>query len=283
MGIVFLNQEFVPEEAAKVSVFDRGFLFGDGTYATIQVLEGVPLFARLHIARLKNVLDGLQITSPEIKDEWLRELIEKNDALKGVHRMRILITGGDEPSMRLAPRTFGNLIMTVKPHKVIPYGPLNLALFPHPAATEHSTFKSLAHLNRYYVMEYGQSLGLDDAVTTSTEGFLLEAAFGNLVWVVGRTVYTPDVSLPLHFGITITLFLEMMRTRGYETKFVRMPLSLVPEEALFFRVNSMSWIRPIASIGDRLFQRNLLLEESLCEQFSNLAQNERIQSSSILI
>ena len=69
--IVYVNGDYLPEEEAKISVFDRGFLFADGVYEVTSVLDGRLVDFAGHLARLHRSLDALEIPSP-VADEALR-------------------------------------------------------------------------------------------------------------------------------------------------------------------------------------------------------------------
>ena len=84
---VFLNGEYLPEEEAKVSIFDRGFLFGDGAYEVVPVMDGLMVDVEPFLDRLENSLRELQIDWPCSKDEYLemhRQLIRRNDLGDGM-------------------------------------------------------------------------------------------------------------------------------------------------------------------------------------------------------
>jgi len=92
MRIVFVNGEFCPEESARVSVFDRGFLFADGVYEVTSVIDGKLVDHRRHLARLQRSLGALGILSP-LTDEELtdihRQLISKNQLNEGLVYLQI--------------------------------------------------------------------------------------------------------------------------------------------------------------------------------------------------
>lgn len=67
---VFLNGEYVPREHAKVSVFDRGFLFGDGVYEVIPVYNNSLFRFNEHLHRLNNSLTSININNPHRETEW---------------------------------------------------------------------------------------------------------------------------------------------------------------------------------------------------------------------
>ncbi|WP_323038396.1 D-amino-acid transaminase [Gemmobacter sp.] len=80
--IVHLNGDWLPEAEAKVSVFDRGFLMGDGVYEVTSVLGGKLIDFEGHCRRLDRSLGELGMPNPHTDDEWLalhREIVARND------------------------------------------------------------------------------------------------------------------------------------------------------------------------------------------------------------
>jgi D-alanine transaminase len=81
LPICYVNGEFLPFEAARVSPFDRGFLFGDGAYEVMPVYAGRPFRFAAHQARLTRSLAAIRMEDPHSASEWralLAALIEKN-------------------------------------------------------------------------------------------------------------------------------------------------------------------------------------------------------------
>ncbi len=76
MPTVYLNGQFLPLEAARVPVMDRGFLFGDGVYEVIPVYDRRPFRLEDHLARLRASLDGIRLGDPHSAAEWTA-LIER--------------------------------------------------------------------------------------------------------------------------------------------------------------------------------------------------------------
>ena len=90
--IVYVNGEFVPEEEAKISIFDRAFLFADGVYEVTAVLDGKLVDYEPHIARLHRSLKELDMGQP-ISDDEMRamheELIKRNNITEGLIYMQV--------------------------------------------------------------------------------------------------------------------------------------------------------------------------------------------------
>lgn len=84
--IVYVNGEYTPEEAAKISVFDRGFIFGDGVYEVVPVVAGKLVDRDYFLERLDRSLSELSITWPCSQRGYLdilQELISRNELTEG--------------------------------------------------------------------------------------------------------------------------------------------------------------------------------------------------------
>lgn len=89
---VYLNGEYLPEGEAKVSIFDRGYLFGDGIYEVVPVIDGMVLDKEPFLERFDRSLNELDIAWPCTKDElceMLAEISAKNDLSEGIIYMQV--------------------------------------------------------------------------------------------------------------------------------------------------------------------------------------------------
>ena len=68
--LVYLNGQYLPLEDAKVSVLDRGFIYGDGVYELVPVYRRQPFRLPQHLARLQHSLDGIRLANPHTAAEW---------------------------------------------------------------------------------------------------------------------------------------------------------------------------------------------------------------------
>ena len=81
---VYLNGKFLPIGEAKISVLDRGFIYGDGVYELVPVYKREPYRLRQHLARLQRSLDGIRLANPHRDEQWeaiIRELIARQLAV----------------------------------------------------------------------------------------------------------------------------------------------------------------------------------------------------------
>ena len=90
--MVYVNGDYLPEDQASVSIFDRGFLMADGVYEVVSVLNGRLLDFNGHLSRLSRSLDALDIANPMNDADYLRvhrELIRLNDIDDGLVYMQV--------------------------------------------------------------------------------------------------------------------------------------------------------------------------------------------------
>ncbi len=79
--IIYLNGEFMPLEAARIPVLDRGFIFGDGVYEVIPVYSRHPFRLAEHLKRLQRSLDGIRLPNPLTDAEWdklIHDIVARN-------------------------------------------------------------------------------------------------------------------------------------------------------------------------------------------------------------
>src|SRR3954469_24161537 len=97
--IVYVNGSFLPRREARVSVEDRGFVFGDGVYEVLRVVNGRLFATRFHNARLQRSLEGIRIDlkgedSPERFVEIGKQLLRENNLREGEATLYIQVTRG---------------------------------------------------------------------------------------------------------------------------------------------------------------------------------------------
>ncbi|MBS0564130.1 MAG: D-amino-acid transaminase [Proteobacteria bacterium] len=96
MRTVYVNGQWLPEDQATVSVFDRGFLMADGVYEVTTVIDGKLVDFQGHVARLERSLAELDMPSPAKADELLalhREIVARNGVVQG--RVYLQVTRGN--------------------------------------------------------------------------------------------------------------------------------------------------------------------------------------------
>jgi branched-chain amino acid aminotransferase len=236
--IVFLNGQFVPEEQATVSVFDRSFLYGDGLFETMRVANGKPFRWWEHMERLRKGGDFLGIKIPfgcKTLEKFAAELITQNkmpDALlrltvsRGVGLRGYSPKGADKPILVMtlhpapgAPASGSAGSNPLSKHAGSETGAphawkLHTASFRLPAGEKLAHFKTANKLAQVLARAEADAVGADEALLCNTEGFVVEGASSNLFWVEGDTICTPPLASGILAGVTRAVTLELCGQLG---------------------------------------------------------------------
>ncbi|MEP6773294.1 MAG: D-amino acid aminotransferase [Polaromonas sp.] len=222
----YLNGEFTPLRDAKISVMDRGFIFGDGIYEVVPAYAGKPFRFEQHMARLERSLTELRITNPLSRSEWLDIALKLIAACahstgaaaeKGNQLVYIQITRGvamrDHPMLPgLTPTVF----VMCNPMKL----PSDTAREKGVACVtaddfrwEKAHIKSTSLLGAVFSRQISVDAGAVETVMFRGD-YLSEAASSN-VWVVknGKVIGPLKDNLVLE-GIRFGLIEEMCRAAG---------------------------------------------------------------------
>jgi len=219
--IVFLNGQFVSEEQATVSVFDRSFLYGDGLFETMRVTKGKPFRWWEHMERLRKGGDFLGIKIPfacKSLEKHAAELITKNQMPEAL--LRLTVSRGVGPrgySPKGADKPI--VVMTLHPFAGAPASALvgwklHTASFHLPAGEKLAHFKTANKLAQIMARAEADAAGADEAVLCNTDGFVVEGASSNLFWVEGDTICTPPLASGILAGVTRAVTLELCAQLG---------------------------------------------------------------------
>lgn len=220
--LVFLNGQFVPETQAVVSVNDRGFMYGDGLFETLPVVNGRPFRLMPHLERLIRGADFLKIKSPFTPDQlqdFGRQLIEKNQMPDAI--LRVVLTRG--PGERgYTPRPGGHPTVAMTLHPVptlerLVRWKLVTASYRILATDPLASFKTLNKLTHIMARMEALEKGADEALLLNTNGAVAETASGNLFWVSRNRVCTVPAGRGGLPGITRAVVLEICQALGLPT------------------------------------------------------------------
>lgn len=255
---VILNGKFCEEKDACISVTDRGFLFGEGIFTTIRVSKGKCEFFQEHLQRLKRQIETLHMIWEPIDVQLVDALIERNQALSGFWRLKIIVTANEKEGKKRV----GNVIIMMQRAEDFSFTPCTLCLFPYPIENPLSDIKSLSYLDHLYVRDYARKKGDDDAITQTTQGFLLETGCSNLFWVAEERCWIPDWRLPYLKGIFLQAIIPHL---PLPIEWCRATIDEIPSHASVYVCNSIIHIRPVLSIDQTLFPRNYEMENLLLQ------------------
>jgi aminodeoxychorismate lyase len=266
--LVSLNGRLVPEEQAVVSVFDRAFLYGDGLFETLRVLNGKPFRWAQHIHRLRRGAAFLNIPlnfEPDTLRGFAGDLIRQNEMPDAL--LRITLSRGVGPrgySARGADRPA--LVMSLHPASspgARPAGPeprwkLITASPRLPAGEALAQFKTCNKLPQILARAEADAAGADEALLLNTDGFAVEGASSNLFWIEDGAMCTPALAGGVLAGVTREVVLELCRSLGIEAREGRAtPEELLRRQGVFLSLSSWGVVEALSLDGHPLVQSPL--------------------------
>lgn len=232
----YVNGHFTPEAEARVSIFDRGFLYGDGVFETMRVYGG-RLFRGLdHMRRLWDGLEALHINSPFTPEELravCRALIGYNSVLFGVVRLYV---------------TRDTVVATAHGRQVR-QNPLRAIVSSYRLDPQLSRYKTANRLPYLLAQAEAERAGADEALLLNTTGNVAEFNTANIFVVKNAQLITPPLSDGPLPGITRQAVLAL----AAEARITVAERSVWPEFLRqadeVFATNSLIEILPVVSWG----------------------------------
>ena len=256
MRTVYLNGDYLPENEAKVSIFDRGFLMADGVYEVTSVLDGKLIDFDGHAVRLQRSLDELDMANPISKDDLLevhRELVRLNGIEEGM--IYLQITRGAPSDRDFAfpdPETTAPTIVLFTQNKP--------GLADNPAAKKgmkvisiddirwgRRDIKTVQLLYPSMGKMMAKKAGVDDAWMVQ-DGFVTEGTSNNAYIVKGNKIITRAASPDILKGITRTAVLRFAREAQMEVEERNFTIEEAREADEAFITSASTFVMPVVEI-----------------------------------
>ena len=260
--MVNVDGRLAGEREAVVSVFDHGFLFGEGVYEVMRTYRQRPFLFEAHMRRLRASADRIALPIP-VGDGEIRERIAATIAaaqLPGEAYIRLLVTRGVgeigyDPSTCPSP----TIVVIVKPHAELPAEaytqgvPVALVSVRrnHPE-TVNPLIKSNNLLNNALAMQEAYRRGAAEALMKNTRDEIAECAMSNIFIVSGGTLRTPPTTAGLLAGVTRAFVLELAAKTGIRAleETLREADVLAAEEVFF--TSTTREIVPVVRVDDHV-------------------------------
>lgn len=221
-SLAYLNGEYTPLNECKVSVLDRGFIFGDGIYEVVPVYGGKLFRFEQHMARLERSLSEMRIANPHTREQWLeriRKLVAAYQAKTGVGNQLLYIQVTRGVAVRdhvmpkdIAPTVF-MMVSTMKPPTDDQRAKGVACVSADDFRWKRQDIKSTSLLGSVFSRQISADAGAVETVMWR-DGYLSEAAASN-VWVVkGNTVIGPVPDGLVLKGIRYELLRELCASAG---------------------------------------------------------------------
>ncbi|WJH32556.1 branched-chain-amino-acid transaminase [Paenibacillus aurantius] len=224
---IYLNGEFVEKDKALVSVYDHGFLYGDGIFEGIRVYNGNIFKCKEHLDRLYDSAKSIMLDIPLSFGDMQNVLVEsirKNELRDGYIRLVVSRGPGD---LGLDPRRSpkANVIIIVEQLAIYPEEAYLNGLKTVSVSTRRNIpdalnpkIKSLNYLNNILVKIQANLAGVGEAIMLNSQGYVAEGSSDNIFIVKRGVVYTPPCYVGALEGITRAAIIEICQKVGYPVK-----------------------------------------------------------------
>ncbi len=253
--IAYVDDRFLPASEARVSIFDRGFLFADAIYEVSSVLEGGLVDNAAHLARLRRSSSEIDLPlplSPEAIVHRQRELIARNRLHEGLVYLQITRGAADRDfAFPRSPRP--TLVMFVQHKKIVdnPAAEKGIAIITAADLRwARRDIKTVALLASSMAKQAALDAGADDV--WMIENDRITEGSSNNAWIVGPEgqVITRHLGSEILPGITRSVVLRLAQEEGIEVE--ERPFSLAEAKSAkeAFSTSAASFVMPVVRIDD---------------------------------
>jgi D-alanine transaminase len=257
--IVYVNGSFVPRAEARISVEDRGFVFGDGVYEVMRVISGRLFAARFHNERLKRSLDGVRISlsaadSPERFTEIGKQLLRENGLLEGQATLYIQVTRGAATRAHNFPQPEVPPTIYISVARFTPYSEFALTGAPaisHPDLRwGRCDLKTLNLLPNVLASQTAKEKGAFEAMLIR-DGVVTEGTKTNFFGVVDGTLRTHPLDSHILPGITRSVLRDLAREVSIDLDETPIRSDEIPRLSELFLTGTTTDAMPIVKLDDK--------------------------------
>jgi branched-chain amino acid aminotransferase len=207
---VWINGALLPDDEARISVFDHGLITGDGIFETVKVTGGVPFALTRHLERLGRSAAGFGMAEPDL--DRIRagtlELIEASGRPE-LARMRITVTAGISPlSSERGSSGLTAIIALASLRPAAPWCDVVTVPWPRNERGALSGLKTTSYGENVRALAYAAERGGCEAIFANTAGNLCEATGSNVFVGTAGRLLTPPLTAGCLAGVTRGLVIE---------------------------------------------------------------------------
>ncbi len=207
---VYLNGQYLPLADAKVSVLDRGFLFGDGIYEVIPSYSGKLFHFQGHMQRLENSLSSIRLTNPHDREQWLHILTPLLDVNLDQYIYLQITRGTGSKRDHAFPENVTPTVFAMC-SDIVPFADLDSgakAISVDDSRWELCNVKATTLLANILLRQQAVEKGCAEAILIK-DGYVTEGAASNIFAVIDGILITPPKDHAILPGITRDVILEL--------------------------------------------------------------------------
>ena len=258
-ALVNLNGAIVPPDRAFVSVFDRGFLYGDSVYEVARTYRGELFELPAHLERLQSSARriGLQLPLPAAAlGHQMQHTLEMAE-VAGEAYVRLIVTrGAGEISLDPAAAVDPSYVIIVKPLSVPPAEHYEkgckvqiVGVRRNPVAALDPAAKTGNYLNSVLAVAEARKASAQEAILLDLQGSVTEGASSSVFLVKAGTLVTPSLDVGILAGVTRKVVLELARELAIPVEERRVAPEELERADEAFLASSIREVMPISSVG----------------------------------
>ena len=211
--INFVNGVWQLASNSTVSLYDAGFLLGDGLFETIRFQNGRLFQPEKHLKRLHSGLNIIQIELDKSNTELiscLEEMVIRNDIRSGL--LRLMITRGKIEGTPWNFTGIPNVYITIRPLTEEPKKPVKVVFYPegkYPIIRFNPAIKSLNYIGNMLAKKNAEKEGAFEPVFFNRDGYVTECAIRNIFFIQDKTLMTPGIDLGVLPGVMRETIMEI--------------------------------------------------------------------------
>jgi len=260
--IVYVNGQYVSEDDAKISVFDRGFLFADGVYEVSAVIGGKLCDNDAHLKRLARSLSEMKLTAPVPLEEIpviQRKLIADNGVEEGGVYLQIS-RGAADRDFNFPPEQKPSLVMFTQAKSIVetPKALSGISVVSQPDIRwARRDIKTVQLLAQSMAKEAARAAGADDAWMVE-DGFVTEGSSNNaFIITADGTVVTRQLGTDILHGITRRVVLEIAAEEGLTIEERRFTVEEAQAAAEAFSTSASTFVMPVVTIDGKTISQGV--------------------------
>lgn len=247
---VYLNGEILNATDAKISVFDRGFIFGDGIYEVMARIGGRFFYRQAHLGRLKTCLEKINITfDVDSLEKEIPNLLRLSELETADCLLYIQVTRGVAPRQHSYPEGIQPSVLMYAWAKTLPdivHTPVSVVLQKE-YRWSRCDIKMTSLLGNVMANEYAMAHNSYETVF-ERDGIITEASHSNVFFVKDGVVFTHPANNFILDGITRQVVLELCETLEIESRLEGIPVTRIPEMDEAFLTGTSTQITPIQKV-----------------------------------
>jgi D-alanine transaminase len=251
--LVYLNGEYLPLSQAKISVLDRGFLFGDGVYEVMPWYQGRFLGFKAHIDRLNQSLSGIRLAAPYTQAQWLEILLPLMDNTRNQY-IYLQVTRGVAPKRdHLFPHptvpTVFAMCNDIPPFLEREQGIQGLTIEDNRWA--RCNIKATALLANLLLKQQAADADCGEAILVKN-GYVTEGSASNVFAVIDGVLMTAPKSPDILAGITREIILELAQAHHIPFSEQAIPVAALKTASEIWVASSTREIVPIVLLDGEM-------------------------------